>query len=43
MLPDLVDPVTCAALREQAYALVADFEPDDVASIFSTTNQQQAT
>jgi phytanoyl-CoA hydroxylase len=43
VLSDLVDPVTCAALRHQADALVAAFEPDDVASIFSTTNQQQAT
>lgn len=43
VLTDLVGPVTCVGLRHQADALVAAFEPDDVASIFSTTNQQQAT
>ena len=41
VLPDLVDPVTCAALRQQADTLVGRFSPGDVAPSFSTTNQQQ--
>jgi len=36
-------PATCATLRAAADALVADFEPDGTASIFSTRDQAHAT
>ena len=36
-------PATCATLRAAADALVADFEPDGAASIFSTRDQARAT
>jgi phytanoyl-CoA hydroxylase len=39
VLPGFVTPESCARLREAAAAILDDFDPDDVRSIF-TTNEQ---
>ena len=43
LLKDFVDAETCRALRAQANALVHQFEPESVRSIFSTKNQTDTT
>ncbi len=43
MLPNFVAPEACDALLARARDLVEAFEPDEVASIFSTTDQNRTT
>ncbi|MGI9436623.1 MAG: phytanoyl-CoA dioxygenase family protein [Geminicoccaceae bacterium] len=42
MLPDFVEVKACEALRERMAMLVFDFEPSEVATIFSTTEASHA-
>lgn len=42
VLPDFVDANACDALRDRMAKLVNDFEPSDVATIFSTTERTHA-
>ncbi len=41
ILENFVTAAACTALRERALELVADFDPDSVRSVFSTTDQTQ--
>ncbi len=43
VLPDFISPEACDRLRARAMQLVQDFEPDEVASIFSTREQNRLT
>ena len=43
VLPDFVSPEACDRLRARAMKLVQEFEPDEVASIFSTREQNRLT
>lgn len=43
VLEDFVSRDSCAALRERAREMVADFEPEDSVSIFSTRKQSRTT
>ncbi len=42
VLPDFIEPDACEALKERMSSLVADFEPSQVATIFSTTEASHA-
>ena len=43
VLPDFISSADCNRLRSRADQLVGDFEPDEVASIFSTREQNRLT
>ena len=42
VLPNFIETAACEALRERMAKLVDDFEPNDVATIFSTTERTHA-
>lgn len=42
ILPDFADAGACDALQDRIAGLIADFEPDEVATIFSTTEGNHA-
>ena len=41
LLEDFVSADACRVLRERALELVADFDPNEIRSVFSTTDQAQ--
>lgn len=40
VVPDLISPEACARLRERAAEMIAGIDPDEIATVFSTTGSQ---